>query len=101
MLQALLYLILGGIVYVAGFQIFIKKIRPTKAKNERLKFNDKRLLPYLLGCFGLMLPISVMISLFVLKKGVQVDYVLMNSLIATGVFYFGLNPDESYMDLPK
>lgn len=96
-----MYLLLGGAVYVAGFQIYLKKIRPNKAKDERLKFTDKRLLPYLVGCFVLMLPVSVMISLFVLKHdGVDLAYVVINSLVATAVFGFAINPDETQLKLP-
>lgn len=96
-----MYLLLGGAVYVAGFQLYLKKIRPNKAKDERLKFTDKRLLPYLVGCFVLMLPVSALISLFVLKHdGLDLAYVLINSLVATAVFGFAINPDETQLKLP-
>lgn len=100
-MQFLMYLLLGGAVYVTGFQIYLKKIRPTKPKDERLKFTDKRIFPYLIGCFLLMLPISTVISLFVLKHdGVDFAYVVINSLIATTVFGFAINPDETQLKLP-
>lgn len=99
-MQFLMYLLLGGAVYVAGFQLYLKKIRPNKAKDERLKFTDKRLLPYLVGCFVLMLPVSALISLFVLKhNGLDLAYVLINSLVATAVFGFAINPDETQLKL--
>lgn len=94
------YLIMGIAVYLAGFGIFQKHIR------QKIGVSDRSILhPFivqcLLGCFVVMLVVSFLIGRFVLAhQGIDVAYILVNSLVATVVFYFGLNPDETNMKLP-
>ncbi|MDO4250065.1 MAG: hypothetical protein Q4C68_00995 [Moraxella sp.] len=96
-----LYLLMGMVMYVAGIMIYIKRLKPNKTQQGRYKVTDPILRPYLLGCAVLMVVISVVISLFVLKhQPLDVVYVLVNSVVATVVFYFGLNPDDTNLKLP-
>lgn len=50
----------------------------------------------LVGCFVVMAIVSFVLGRWVLGHSI-IDwaYILVNSAIATGVFYFGLNPDET------
>lgn len=96
-----IYLIVGGVMYVAGTLIFLKRIKPHKHNKDRLPISDKRLVPYMIGCFLVALGLSAWASLSLLEhEGLDVVYVLVNSVVMTVVFYFGLNPDETQMKLP-
>lgn len=96
------YLLLGAAVYVAGFSIYSKRLKPSRPKGVSYDLKTPIIQKYLLGCFGIMLVLSSVLSLFVLgHQGIDVLYVLVNSLVATVVFYFGLNPDETNMPIPK
>lgn len=100
-MQFLGYLLMGGFLYMLGTVIFLKKIKPKKANQDRLAYHDKRLLPYLACCLLLMLVLSSLISLYLLNhKTLDITYVLVNSVVGVVVFYFGLNPDEMNMKLP-
>lgn len=96
-----IYLIVGGVMYVAGTLIFLKRIKPHKHNKNRLPFQDKRLVPYMMGCFLVALGLSAWASLSLLgHERLDITYVLVNSVVMTVVFYFGLNPDETQMKLP-
>ncbi len=96
----LAYLVMGSLLYLAGFALFKKTIRPTIPQNER-KLTHPLIIKYLLACFVVMCIVSFLISRFVMNHaGLDVMYVLINSAVGTLVFYFGLNPDEANMKLP-
>ncbi|MDO5651306.1 MAG: hypothetical protein Q4G13_04120 [Moraxella sp.] len=101
-MNAFLYLILGAVVYIAAFQIHLKIIRPKKQAGEKFGLSHPFIIKCLGACFVLMLPVSALIGRFVLgHASIDVVYILVNSLVATVVFYFGLNPDDSKMKLPE
>lgn len=94
------YLILGALAYIAGIVVFQKHIRHKIAPNER-KITHPVIACFVLGCLVIMLVVSFLIGRFILAhKGIDIAYILVNSLVATVVFYFGLNPDETNMKLP-
>lgn len=92
------YLLMGSLVYLAGFGIYRKVIRPKRQADRPVSLLMAALL---LGCFLVMALVSVMIGRWLLGHDpIDWAYVAVNSAIATGVFYFGLNPDETTMTLP-
>lgn len=94
------YLILGALAYIAGIVVFQKRIRHKIARNDR-KITHPVIACCVLGCLVIMLIVSFLIGRFILAhKGIDIAYILVNSLVATVVFYFGLNPDETNMKLP-
>lgn len=96
----LAYLVMGSLLYLVGFALFKKAIRPTIPQNER-KLTHPLIIKYLLACFVVMCIVSFLISRFVMNHvGLDVMYVLINSAVGTLVFYFGLNSDEAKMKLP-
>lgn len=96
----LAYLVMGSLLYLAGFTLFKKIIRSKIPIHER-KLSHPLIVQCLLACFVIMCVVSFLISRFVMNHvGFDVMYVLVNSLVGTVVFYFGLNPDEATMKLP-
>lgn len=92
------YLFLGSVVYAIGVMIYLKVIRPKKLT---LSLLSPLLIQLLLGCFLLMCGISAVIGRFLLShQGFDWAYILVNSGVATAIFYFGLTPDESSLKLP-
>ena len=95
------YLLLGIGMYVAGIVIFIKRLKPKKTSKGRYAATDPILRPYLAGAVVFSLGLSLILSHFVLGHNpIDVAYVLVNTLVATGVFYFGLNPDDTNLKMP-
>lgn len=95
------YLLMGSLVYVAGFTIHHKHLKAKKQQGITYNIKTPIIWQCVLGCFVAMLAVSALLSLFVLKHdSLDVAYVVVNSLVATVIFYFGLNPDETNMKLP-
>lgn len=99
-MSAFLYLVMGAVVYITAFKIYLKVIQPKK-KEQTFNLKHPFVIKCLLACFVLMLPVSALIGRFVLSH-VEIDwvYVLVNSVVATVVFYFGLTPDDTNIKLP-
>ncbi len=98
------YLILGAVMYVSGFLIRQKIVKPKLIKlnkTTRLSPTDPIVIQWVVPCFVVMLVVSAVIGRFLLEhQGFDFAYIIINSLVATVVFYFGFNPDESTMKLP-
>ncbi|OOR90213.1 hypothetical protein B0181_04890 [Moraxella caviae] len=96
------YLLMGGVVYTAGFFINLKRLAKGRAAGEEYSLTHPVILGYLAACFGVMLIVSALIGRFILAhEGMDWAFIVVNSLVATFVFYFGLNPDTSKMNLPN
>lgn len=95
------YLLMGGIVYTIGFFINLKLLHPKRQAGAVICATHPIMIGYLLGCFIIMLGVSVLLGRFVLHHdGPDWAFIGVNSLVATVVFYFGLNPDTTKMNLP-
>lgn len=95
------YLLMGSLVYVAGFTIHHKHLKAKKQQGVVYTIKSPIIWQCVLGCFVAMVLVSALLSLYILKhEHLDVAYVLVNSLVATVIFYFGLNPDETNMKLP-
>lgn len=95
------YLLMGSLVYVVGFTIHHKYLKVKKQQGASYSIKTPIIWQCVLGCFVAMMVVSALLSLFVLKhESLDVAYVVVNSLVATVIFYFGLNPDETNMKLP-
>lgn len=95
------YLILGGVVYTIGFIIHLKLLAPKRQQGTNFGLTHPTIMTLLMGCFVIMLLVSFLLGKFVLKHEVlDVAFVVVNSIVATIVFYFGVNPDQTQMNLP-
>lgn len=96
------YLVLGSVLYVAGFVLNRQLLEPKRKQGVQFDWSHPLIMGLLAGCFAVMLVLSVLLGRFVLEH-MDIDwlFVLINSLVATFVFYFGLNPEQTQMDVPR
>lgn len=95
------YLIMGGIVYVVGFVINQKLLTPKRQAGVKYTLTHPTIIKLLMVCFVVMLVVSMLLGKFVMgHQGIDWAFIIVNSLVATFVFYFGINPDETQMNLP-
>ena len=95
------YLLMGSIVYTIGFFINLKLLHPKRQAGAVICAKHPIMIGYLVGCFIIMLGVSVLLGRCVLQHdGPDWAFIGVNSLVATVVFYFGLNPDTTKMNLP-
>lgn len=95
------YLLMGSIVYVIAFMVNLKLLRAKRKSGEITSSTHPIILSWLIVCFVIMLGVSALIGRFILDHdGFDWAFIVVNSLVATVVFYFGLNPDTSQMNLP-
>lgn len=99
----LAYFILGSLLYGAGSMLYIKYFRPRFVGGRPAGFAYSR--PVLMSvvlCCLLMVVVSWLLGRYWLgHTPTDWGYVFVNSAIGTGVFYFGLCPDEKSLRLPE
>lgn len=95
------YVILGGLCYAAGWAIREHVLGKQPAPDQPYSLKHPAILGYLGGFFIIMLIISWMIGRYILGH-VQIDlaFIIVNSLVSTFVFSFGLNPEKARYDVP-
>lgn len=96
------YLVLGAVVYIIGTFINLKKLKPKRAQGVVYTLTHPTILALLVGCFVVMVGVSLALGHFVMAHQ-QTDwaFVLVNSAVATFIFYFGVNPEQTQMNLPN
>lgn len=94
------YLILGSLVYIIGTVIHQKYLKPKRQTGVQYSLKHPTILKLLAMCFVVMLVVSALLGRFVMgHEGFDVAFIVVNSLVATFIFYFAINPDPS-MSLP-
>lgn len=94
------YLLLGTIAYGLGWGIRIYVLEKQKPA-EPYHLTHPTIIKYLLAFFCVMLVVSWAIGRFILgQQGLDIAFILVNSFVATFVFSFGLNPEQSGYDVP-
>ncbi len=95
------YVVLGGFSYAAGWLIRSRVLDQQPAPEQPYNLKHPAILGYLGGFLIIMLIISWMIGRYLLGH-VQLDlmFIIINSIVATFVFSFGLNPEKSRYDVP-
>lgn len=104
------YLLLGVIAYATGWALRIyvlekqptaKAMSSTSPTNRAYSLTHPTILGYLAGFFVVMLLVSWLLGRLVLgHEGIDVAFILVNSVVATFVFSFGLSPDQARYDVP-
>ncbi len=96
------YLILGAIMYLVGFMINQKLLKKHRTNEAQLPIKHPMIIKCVVGCFVIMLAVSALIGRYMLHHdGFDWAFIIVNSLVATVVFYFGLNPDTTKMNMPN
>ena len=90
------YVILGGLSYAAGWAIRTHVLDKQPESDAPYTLKHPAILGYLGGFFIIMLIISWMIGRYMLGH-IQLDlmFIIINSIVATFVFSFGLKPEKS------
>jgi hypothetical protein len=90
------YVVLGGLSYAAGWVLRIYVLNKQPAPEQPYNLKHPAILGYLGAFFIIMLIISWMIGRYLLGH-LQLDllFIIINSIVATFVFSFGLNPEKS------
>lgn len=95
------YVVLGGFSYAAGWAIrsYVLDKKPEPEQPYNLK--HPTILAYLGGFLIIMLIISWLISRYLLgHASLDLPFIVINSLVATFVYSFGLNPEKVRYDVP-
>ena len=95
------YVVLGGFSYAAGWaiRIYVLEKQPTPEKPYNLK--HPTILAYLGAFFIIMLIVSWLIGRYALGHvAVDLPFIIINSLVATFVCSFGLNPEKANYEVP-
>ena len=89
------WLVLGLVAYTSGFSI-----RHFRYKGTTLS-NDKKW-QYVAIFFVIALVVFALLNLYVMHKAaLDMMFVLVSSLVATGVFYYGISADtNNKMNIP-
>lgn len=95
------YVLIGGIAYALGWgtRTYILDKKPAPEQPYHLRH------PVIMQCLAIffvaMLIVSWLLGKFVMgHPTADIPFILMNSLVATFVFSFGVNPDKVRYDLP-
>lgn len=95
------YLLMGTLAYAAGWAIRLYVLEKGPKPEQPYSLSHPKIRIYLAIFFVIMLIISALLGHFVLgHNGIDIAFVIVNSLVATFVFSFGLSPDHIRHDLP-
>lgn len=95
------YVLLGGLSYAAGWLVRTKVLEQSLAPEQPYNLKHPAILGYLAGFFIIMLIISWIIGRYILGHvAIDLPFIIINSLVATFVFSFGLNPEKASYDVP-
>ena len=90
------YVILGGLSYGAGWAVRTQVLDKQPKPEVPYTLKHPAILGYLGGFFIIMLIISWLLGRYLLDH-IQLDlmFIIINSIVATFVFSFGLKPEKS------
>ncbi|MDN6276292.1 hypothetical protein [Psychrobacter sp.] len=95
------YVVLGGFSYAAGWAVrtYILDKKPEPEQPYNLK--HPTILLYMVGFCLVMLVVSWLMGRYLLGHvTMDVPFIVVNSLVATFVYSFGLNPEKASYDVP-
>ena len=93
------YVVLGGFSYAAGWAVRTYVL--SKSPEQPYNLKHPTILAYLGGFFIIMLIISWLMGRYLLGHTViDLPFIVINSLVATFVYSFGLNPEKARYDVP-
>ena len=95
------YLLLGTLAFASGWAIRIYILDKKASPSQPYHLKHPLIIKYLAGFFVIMLGVSWTIGHFILNhQSMDWAFILVNSVVATFVFSFGLNPDTNTYDVP-
>lgn len=95
------YAFLGGLSYAAGWAVRTYVLDKQPAPEQPYSLKHPAILGYLGGFFIIMLIVSWMIGRYLLDHvAIDMAFIIVNSLVATFVYSFGLNPEKKSYGVP-
>lgn len=95
------YVVLGGLSYAAGWAIRTHVLEKQPAPEQPYTLKHPTILGYMAGFFIIMLIVSWMIGRYALGHiTIDLPFIIMNSVVATFVYSFSLNPEKIRYDVP-
>ena len=95
------YVVLGGLSYAAGWAIRMYVLDKQPAPEQPYNLKHPAILGYLGAFFIIMLIISWLIGRYLLGHvTIDLPFIIINSVVATFVYSFGLNPEKARYDVP-
>ena len=95
------YVVLGGFSYASGWAIRTYVLNKKSEPSQTYTLKHPTILGYMGGFFIIMLMVSWLIGRYLLGHvAIDLPFIIMNSLVATFVFSFGLNPEKASYDVP-
>lgn len=92
---------MGALCYAAGWAVRLYVLEKGPKPEHPYSLTHPKIKLFLALFFGIMLLISALLGRFVLgHQGLDIPFIVVNSLVATFVFSFGLSPDHIRHDLP-
>ncbi|WP_435978764.1 hypothetical protein [Psychrobacter sp. DM4] len=94
------YVLLGGLSYAAGWAVRVYRLDKNPEQPYHLKHPE--ILGYMAGFFIIMLIISWLLGRYLLgHTALDLPFIIINSIVATFVYSFGLNPEKANYDVPE
>lgn len=95
------YTVLGGIAFAIGWVIRTYVLAKRPEPKIPYSFTHPVIMSYMGAFFVIMLIVSALIGRLILgHTSLDIAYIVVNSLVATFVFSFGINPDTVRYDVP-
>ena len=95
------YVVLGGFSYAAGWAVRTYVLDKQPKPEQPYNLKHPTILAYLGGFFIIMLIVSWLIGRYLLGHvAVDLPFIIVNSLVATFVYSFGLNPEKANYEVP-
>ena len=95
------YVVLGGASYAAGWAVRTYILEEQSKTDQPYNLKHPTILAYLGAFFIVMLIVSWLIGRYALGHvAIDLPFIIVNSLVATFVYSFGLNPEKANYDVP-
>lgn len=96
------YVVLGGFSYAAGWAVRTYILAKQPAPEQPYNLKHPVILGYMGGFFIIMLVVSWLLGRYALgHTTIDFPFIIVNSLVATFVYSFGLNPEKASYDVPN
>lgn len=96
------YVVLGGFSYAAGWAVRTYILAKQPAPEQPYNLKHPVILGYMGGFFIIMLVVSWLLGRYALgHTTIDLPFIIVNSLVATFVYSFGLNPEKASYDVPN
>lgn len=95
------YVVLGGFCYAAGWAVRTHILDKQPKLEQPYNLKHPAILGYLGGFFIIMLIVSWLIGRYLLGHStIDLPFIVVNSLVGTFVYSFGLNPEKPSYGVP-